>query len=451
MPKQTLTRGSQGVGLHPGVAQVGHVLLLRRSQSRTPLALMLQDRTVFLCHLWPWNKFWMRSVSASGWWCKSMRKQAFETTTSRPPLVSLGMPPHRIEHGGPVPALATFPRFERGQEEWGTQADTHPPTNHPGAPTKDTFAMVEGAPTSQQNHALGCWISLASCVWGSLCGVLHTRLTLAKGHSSGFTLFPIMHNSVPETEQDWLLWRRDLGATGTVLFPVSSLLGYLAVRPPTICKVKAFASTFYLYSITSMVLKLAVSISTLSRPRLVQSLRQALSSVVDDSPFSRHSFRIRAATTAAKAGINNSVIQTLGRWKSSAFTLYIRTPPQQLRPALGCQTCCHGEGCVELGSVALRATGGCLATHSPTPLFKCGPGSLAVGVAQPICRKVALMGLATGCPVAYCWGSIVAVVVQMCTLPVWCRHARTAKLGPGTPGWHPCSRCCSSHSGEWPL
>ena len=108
-----------------------------------------------------------------------------------------------------------------------------------------------------------------------------------------------------------------LGATGASLCPVLAMLAYLARRPCQPGPLFMFRDGL-----------------PLSRPKLVHRLREALNSTgVDDSGFSGHSFRIGAATAAARAGLSDSLIKTLGRWKSSAFSLYIRTPARQLAAA----------------------------------------------------------------------------------------------------------------------
>ena len=41
--------------------------------------------------------------------------------------------------------------------------------------------------------------------------------------------------------------------------------------------------------------------------------------------YAGHSFRIGAATTASRCGMQDSFIKTLGRWEIVAYTRYIRT------------------------------------------------------------------------------------------------------------------------------
>ena len=113
-----------------------------------------------------------------------------------------------------------------------------------------------------------------------------------------------------------LLWGFEcaLGQRTRALSPVTALLGYLAIRPKKSGPLFVFQDR-----------------STLSRERLVSFLRQVLSDVgVSTAQYSGHSFRIGAATTAAKLGAPDSLIKKMGRWKSSVFMHYIRTPQQQL-------------------------------------------------------------------------------------------------------------------------
>ena len=105
-----------------------------------------------------------------------------------------------------------------------------------------------------------------------------------------------------------------LGRTGDVLCPVLAVLRYLALR-------SSEPGPLFIFN----------DGSPLSRTLLVTHLREALSKAgVDAKSYSGHSFIIGAASAAARAGLSDSLIQTLGRWKSSAFMAYIRTPVDDL-------------------------------------------------------------------------------------------------------------------------
>jgi len=99
-----------------------------------------------------------------------------------------------------------------------------------------------------------------------------------------------------------------LGAAGEALCPVSSMLGYLAINPTT-------SGPLFLFHDGSL----------LSRPRLVKSLHQVLSAArVDYSGYScsGHSFWIGVTTTAARMGVSDSLIKTLGCSLTSALEPY---------------------------------------------------------------------------------------------------------------------------------
>ena len=67
-----------------------------------------------------------------------------------------------------------------------------------------------------------------------------------------------------------------------------------------------------------------------TRELLSTWLKRILGSAGVQGNFSSHSFRIGAATAAAQAGVPDHLIQTLGRWSSNAYQVYIRTPPDQI-------------------------------------------------------------------------------------------------------------------------
>ena len=105
-----------------------------------------------------------------------------------------------------------------------------------------------------------------------------------------------------------------VGATGQDLCPVLATVPFLSLRG-------ARAGPLFLFADGSF----------LTRARFVQEVRSLLTAIgVNAATYSGHSFRIGAATTAAQAGVESHVIQTMGRWSSSAYLAYIRLPRDTL-------------------------------------------------------------------------------------------------------------------------
>ena len=51
---------------------------------------------------------------------------------------------------------------------------------------------------------------------------------------------------------------------------------------------------------------------------------------LDKKSYADHSFRIGAAMMASLCGISEATIKMLGRWESTAYQFYIRTPQESL-------------------------------------------------------------------------------------------------------------------------
>ena len=117
-----------------------------------------------------------------------------------------------------------------------------------------------------------------------------------------------------KTDQGAVGVRVVLGRTDNDLCPVSALLTYLLKRGNTPGALFQWENRI-----------------PLSKTKFVEAIRRALTAAnLPAKDYAGHSFRIGAATTAASAGLEDSTIQTLGRWKSASFQLYIRTSLQQL-------------------------------------------------------------------------------------------------------------------------
>ncbi len=129
-----------------------------------------------------------------------------------------------------------------------------------------------------------------------------------------------------------------VGVTGAVIFQVSAMRGYLEMRGTQ-------PGPFFLDSAGRTVTKPLIG-CTGSR-----KCWHPLASRLTNMLYAGHSFRIGAATTAALVGIEDSMIQTLGRWHNAAFLQYIRTPKEHLAtwPAHGTTRDSSASGGLPLG------------------------------------------------------------------------------------------------------
>ena len=105
-----------------------------------------------------------------------------------------------------------------------------------------------------------------------------------------------------------------IGKVPSNICPVAAMLAYLLVRGQQVGPLFQFKDG-----------------RPLTRHKFVVAVRDALKRAgIRADKYAGHSFRIGAATTAAARGIEDSIIKTLGRWKSLAYLEYIRIPRQQL-------------------------------------------------------------------------------------------------------------------------
>ena len=106
-----------------------------------------------------------------------------------------------------------------------------------------------------------------------------------------------------------------LGRTGDKkLCPVAAVLAYLAVRQGGDGPLFYYTNGTYL-----------------TKDNFIKPVREALNTLgYVSEKFASHSFRIGAASTAAKAGIDEATIKAMGRWRSDAYQTYVRGPLERM-------------------------------------------------------------------------------------------------------------------------
>ena len=101
-----------------------------------------------------------------------------------------------------------------------------------------------------------------------------------------------------------------LGRTNKDLCPLEAILPYLAIHGD---------KQGFLFQFKDGRL--------LTKDRFVSKVRELLQqSGMYPKKYAGDSFRIGAATTASRQGVNEATIKMLGRWESSAYLRYIKTP-----------------------------------------------------------------------------------------------------------------------------
>ena len=107
------------------------------------------------------------------------------------------------------------------------------------------------------------------------------------------------------------------------------IMVYVGKTGNKLCPVAAI--TAYLWGTTSGPFFLFEDGTPLTQPRLVEQVRLILCRAgYSPGLCAGHSFRIGAAAMVAACGIEDSAIQTLGRWESAAYLRYVRVLREKL-------------------------------------------------------------------------------------------------------------------------
>lgn len=102
--------------------------------------------------------------------------------------------------------------------------------------------------------------------------------------------------------------------------PVAAMLAYLSVHRDRHVDKPSYTAPLFIYGDAA-----------LTRTRMIEITRCLLTALgYDGSTFFGHSFRRGGATSLATKGVDDRMIQALGRWSSDCYKLYIDTPIDKL-------------------------------------------------------------------------------------------------------------------------
>ena len=105
---------------------------------------------------------------------------------------------------------------------------------------------------------------------------------------------------------------------------------YIGLGRPPLCALSAIMNYLPLHDQSPGHLFLLSNGQQLSCALLTHWLKDIFAAAGIQGSLSSHSFRIGAATVAARMGVPDHLIQAVGRCNSNAYKLYIRTPAEAL-------------------------------------------------------------------------------------------------------------------------
>lgn len=223
-----------------------------------------------------------------------------------------------IVQGSPSSALeGARPRLQlllRGIRRAAADKPRRPRLPITPAILRKVWQVIRAPPHSHDQVMI--WAAMNTCFFGFLrAGEICTPTTSSFDPSWHLCLGDVALDSHAAPSKIYVTIKAStLGKTNHMLCPMTSILPYLARRGSSAGPLFQFQDG-----------------SFLTREKFVSEVRQLLMAAgIDPEPYAGHSFRIGAATTAAQAGMDAPLIQTLGRWKSSAYQLYIRIPRESL-------------------------------------------------------------------------------------------------------------------------